>query len=339
MDVYEVTRSELEQLAACRDGRPVHAARLWKYLYREGIADFEQMADLPPRLRESLAAALELRPLAIARKVEAADGLTRKLLLRLSDGQHVETVLMRQRGRVTACLSSQVGCPLGCVFCASGQMGFTRNLSTGEIVAQALHAVGTGEPLRNVVLMGMGEPLLNYDAVVRAMEILRDPAGLAIGAKQLTLSTVGVVPGIIRLADDGQPCSLAVSLHAATQDERLELVPAARRWPLDELIDACRYYAERVKRRILFEWTLIEGRNDSPEQAHALARLIRGIPAQVNLIPLNRTDGFPAQPGAREALDRFRAILQEHGVPVSIRRRRGIEIAAGCGQLAGSATA
>jgi 23S rRNA (adenine2503-C2)-methyltransferase len=229
-------------------------------------------------------------------------------------------------------------------------MGFARNLAAGEIVAQALYlarvlremadaattrAGQRHESLRNIVLMGMGEPLLNYDAVLRAMEILRDPGGLAIGAKQITLSTVGVVPGIIRLADEARPCSLAVSLHAATQAERAALVPAARTWPLDVLLDACRYYTARLGRRIFFEWTLIEARNDSARHAHALARLVRGIPAQINLIPLNPTAGYSGQPGNFEATDRFRSILREYGLPVSIRQRRGIEIAAGCGQLVG----
>jgi 23S rRNA (adenine2503-C2)-methyltransferase len=247
---------------------------------------------------------------------------------------------MRYRDRVTACLSSQVGCALGCVFCATGQLGFTRDLTVGEIVAQAVFVARqireSNERLRNVVLMGMGEPLLNYDAVMTALEILHDSGGLAIGAKQITLSTVGVIPGIVRLADERRPYSLAVSLHAATQAERLALIPAARPWPLDELMDACRYYTERLQRKIFFEWTLIADENDSVEHARSLGELLRGIPAQVNLIPLNPTAGFVGEPALNDSVQRFRSILAEYHIPVTVRQRRGLDIAGGCGQLAGA---
>jgi 23S rRNA (adenine2503-C2)-methyltransferase len=183
--------------------------------------------------------------------------------------------------------------------------------------------------------MGMGEPLHNYDAVMKAADILRDPSGLSLGAGRITLSTVGVVPGIRRMADEARPIHLAVSLHSASQDERASLVPAARKWPLDELMDACRHYCRTLGRRIFFEWTLIEGRNDTPSHAHAVGRLIRGMPAQVNLIPLNPTRGYPGSPSHGEAARRFQRILfEEHGLPCTIRQRRGIDIAAGCGQLA-----
>jgi 23S rRNA (adenine2503-C2)-methyltransferase len=182
--------------------------------------------------------------------------------------------------------------------------------------------------------MGMGEPLHNYDAVMTAVDIMRDPSGLALGAKKITLSTVGVVPGIIRLADEQRPIHLAVSLHGATQEERAALVPIAKKWPLPELMEACRYYIARQERRIFYEWTLIEGKNDMPEQAHALGRLLRGQRAQVNLIPLNPTSGYNGEPTGREAARQFQEILAGHGLPSTIRQRRGIDIAAGCGQLA-----
>jgi 23S rRNA (adenine2503-C2)-methyltransferase len=385
-DLYAFTRRELADLLAGRGFAPA-AGRLWRYLYRDAVASLAEMTDLPPDLRSRLEAEATLSLPRVAVQADSADGCTRKYLLQLADGSQIETVRMRfraaQAARTTACLSTQAGCPLGCVFCATGQAGFSRNLSAGEIVAQAVHVqrsllevrrifnpsetecnsvvhLGTEcnsvvRPgtecnfvlrlrtecnsvvrLRNIVLMGMGEPLLNYDAVMRAIDILRDSSGLAIAGKRITLSTVGVVPGIIRLAGERRPCSLAVSLHAATQEERAALVPAARTWPLDELIEACRYYTEQLDRRIFFEWTLIDGQNDSPDHAQALARLVAGLPAHINLIPLNLTAGYAGQPTPSPAATHFQSILRAHGLPATFRQRRGLDIAAGCGQLAGS---
>jgi 23S rRNA (adenine2503-C2)-methyltransferase len=277
----------------------------------------------------------------VSHETESSDGFTRKYLLELSDGERIESVLMRYRGRATACVSSQAGCAMGCVFCATGQMGYRRHLSAGEIVSQVVHVSrvlrASGEPrrLRNVVFMGMGEPLHNYDAVMRAADIMRDPSGLGLSAERITLSTVGVVPGIRRMADEASPIHLAVSLHAASQEERAALVPVARKWPLDELIDACRHFCAKLNRRIFFEWTLIDGRNDTEGHARSVGRLIGGLPAQVNLIPLNPTAGYGGAPSRSEAARRFQRILSdEYGLPSTVRQRRGIDIAAGCGQLA-----
>jgi 23S rRNA (adenine2503-C2)-methyltransferase len=341
LSLYELSRQQLSELLGQWGASGVHCGRLWKYLYREGFTSCADMTELPARLRDRLKREAAIVELPVVREDSSSDGLTRKALLRLAGGHEIETVLMQCRGRATACLSSQAGCPLGCVFCATGQMGFARNLTTSEIVAQALHAdrmIGseTGQRLRNIVVMGMGEPLLNYDAVLQALDILSDSSGLAIAARRITISTVGVVPGILRLAEERRPFSLAVSLHAASQSERAPLVPAARTWPLDTLMDACRYYTARLDRKIFFEWTMIAGKNDSIDQAQGLARLLRGIPAQVNLIPLNPTTGYRGWPGQSDVVARFQGILREQGVPTTIRRRRGIEIAAGCGQLAGA---
>jgi len=341
LDLYDLTREELHRLFGRWELSPVHAARLWNYLYLELAASFEAMPDLPRKARARLAAETRLGVLPIALETDSRDGFTRKYLLALGDGEKIETVLMRFTGRVTACISSQVGCAMGCVFCATGQMGYTRHLTPGEIVAQAVHvarALRTArEPhrLRNVVLMGMGEPLHNYEAVMHAIDILRDPNGLALAGARITLSTVGVVPGILRLANEKRPLHLAVSLHAATQEERAALVPVAKKWPLDELMAACRIYSGATGRRIFYEWTLIEGKNDTPDHARAVGRLLRGLPAQVNLIPLNPTSGYAGTPTHTEAAKKFQRILaDEFALPSTVRQRRGIDIAAGCGQLA-----
>jgi 23S rRNA (adenine2503-C2)-methyltransferase len=375
---YDLTRADLLALAPQWGFPAVHAARLWAYVYLGGVEDWAAMPELPARFRTKAEAELVFGRLPVTVEQQSSDGFTHKYLLELADRRHIETVLMRYTGRVTACISSQAGCAMGCVFCATGQMGFVRHLTPGEIVAQAMHvdrtlretsarvgrlvpdepARGPAHPedspyqppplsnrsshsphdrherLRNIVLMGMGEPLHNYEAVMTAVDILRDATGLALGAKKITLSTVGVVPGIIRLADEARPVNLAVSLHGATQEERAALVPVAKKWPLDELMAACRYYIGKQARRIFYEWTLIEGKNDSPENAHAVGRLLRGQLAQVNLIPLNPTAGYAGAPTGREAARRFQQILAEYGLPSTVRQRRGIDIAAGCGQLA-----
>ena len=336
VSLFDLTRSQLARQLAAWGFPAAHAYRLWRYLYGELVSDLAAMDELPHRLRERLLKCGQLELAHVVRHTAADGGQTTKYLLELADGQRIETVLMRCERRVTACVSSQVGCALGCVFCATGQLGFGRNLTAGEIVAQALHVhreLG-GARLRNVVLMGMGEPLVNYENVLRAVEILGDSAGMAIAGKRITLSTVGVIPGIVRLAEERRACSLAVSLHAATQDERAALVPAAKTWPLDELMEACRYYTAKLARKIFFEWTLIAGVNDSVEQARELAALVSGMPCQINLIPLNSTSGYEGEPS--QSLARFQASLRDAGLPVTIRRRRGVAIEAGCGQLAGA---
>lgn len=336
MNLYDYSRPQLASLLAEWGYSSYHAQRIWDNLYQAQVSSVEEMADLRPDLRQKLAAA-QLAPLTSQNEVHSSDGFTRKFLLGLTDGQTIETVLMKFKGRATACVSTQVGCAMGCVFCATGQMGFTRHLTPGEIVSQILYVdrllQEQGERLRNVVFMGMGEPLHNYDNTMTAVDILIDPKGLAMAPKHITLSTVGVVPGILRLAEEDQPIRLAVSLHGATDAERQRLVPPARRWPLAELMDACRIYTQKRNRHIFFEWTLIAGENDTPEQARALGELLQDVDSHVNLIPLNPTSGYEGEPTQRTAVKQFQAILNQYHIPSTVRQRRGIDIAAGCGQL------
>ncbi len=336
LNLLDLDRPALTALVASWGYRRFHAEQVWDYLYRRRTLRVEEMVELRPDLRRRLEAEAAVAWPELALEQQSRDG-TRKFLLRLADGELIEAVLMPYRDRYTACISSQVGCAMGCVFCATGQMGFNRHLSAGEIVGQILYlqevaAAGQRE-LRNVVFMGMGEPLHNYDATMTAIDILTDDKGLALAPRHLTLSTVGLAPAIRRLADEGRGVNLAVSLHGATDAERRALVPVARRWTLAELMDACRYYAEKRGRRIFFEWTLIAGENDTPEQAHALGRLLQGTDAHVNVIPLNPTGDYGGAPSRREAIAAFKAILSDYGLPSTTRQRRGLDIEAGCGQL------
>ncbi len=349
--LYDLPFARLEQTLTHAGLRPVHTRPLWRALYRELVAGGAALAaqpDFPPPLKQWITRRLcpgagdsesfGLEHPEVVDDIPSVDGLTRKFLLRLADGQTVETVLMAYTGRHTACLSTQAGCAMGCVFCATGQMGFVRHLRPAEIVAQVLHAQrvlqAAGQAgLRNLVLMGMGEPLHNYDHLMTALEIITDTRGLNIGPGRISISTVGVVPGILRLADEGRPYNLAVSLHGASEAERAALVPASRRWPLVELIGACRRYGERTGRRIFFEWTLIAGVNDSAATARRLVELLAGLDAHVNLIPLNPTVGFGGVATGTDAVDAFQGVLRDAGFACTVRQRRGIDVAAGCGQL------
>ncbi|MBE2224744.1 MAG: 23S rRNA (adenine(2503)-C(2))-methyltransferase RlmN [Anaerolineae bacterium] len=341
-NLYDYTYPELTQLLANWGYSSYHVDKLWQALYQSQVQSLSEI-NVRDDLRQKLESAVKIGVLGTETAVASNDGLTHKFLLKLADGETIETVLMGFTGRdgiprATACISTQVGCAMGCVFCATGQMGFTRHLSPGEIVAQALYVnqilQQSGDRLRNIVLMGMGEPLHNYDATMAAIDILTDHKGLALAPRHITLSTVGVVPGILRLADEEtRPVRLAVSLHGATDAERQALVPPARRWPLAELMAACRTYIAKRGRRIFFEWTLIEGKNDTSEQAHALGALLQGMDAHVNLIPLNPTLGYNGLPTRTDSVQAFQAILATYNLPSTMRQRRGIDIAAGCGQL------
>ena len=346
-NLYNFTRQELGELLHSWGYSDYHTKKLWQGIYRDLVQDIEGLVDLRPDLRQKLVAEMTLSQTAVQTEQESSDGYTRKFLLQYSDQQAVETVIMRfqsreerpdETNRYTACISTQVGCAMGCIFCATGQMGFTRHLSTGDIVSQVLFVQRTlrqrGSKLRNIVLMGMGEPLHNYDNTMKAIDILTDHHGLSLAPRHITISTVGLPHRIRQMADEKRPARLAVSLHGATDAERQALVPPAKRWPLAELLDACRYYSEIRKQRIFFEWTLISYENDTPEQGHALGQLLQGMDAHINVIPLNPTEGYAGRPSDPGRVKAFQAILSGYGLPSTVRQRRGIDIAAGCGQLA-----
>jgi len=340
--LHDLGFSEIESVLSDHGVIPHHAKALWRALHREGAVDLTSRGFLPPLKRWVEANTGEGKPYfldapEVVDEIRSSDGLTRKFLLRLSDGQVIETVLMGYDGRHTVCVSTQAGCAMGCVFCATGQMGFVRHLRPGEIVAQVLHArrvlkeIHPNKRLRNLVMMGMGEPLHNIDAVMRALDIISDVRGIGIGPSKIAISTVGVVPGIQRMAQENSPYRLAVSLHGSTEEERSALVPASQRWSLEMLIAACRAYGQTTGKRIFFEWTLIEGKNDSPETAARLAKLLGGIDAHINLIPLNPTGGYSGS--ASRSGHAFQKILRAAGFPCTFRQRRGIDVAAGCGML------
>ncbi len=340
--IHDLTFVDLERLLEADGVRPIHAGSVWRVLHRGLATDLGPEHDFLPPVRRwldsQLSQGMRLDCPTVSEALVSTDGATRKLLLRLEDGQEVETVVMGYPGRYTACVSTQAGCAMGCVFCATGQMGFLRNLRPGEIVAQVLAAQrmlqASGDAgLRNLVLMGMGEPLANYDAVIQALRIVSDSRGTNISPSRISISTVGVVPGILRLAEENQPYPLAVSLHATNDAERTALVPVNQRWPLASLLDACRIYSAKTSRKIFFGWTLMETINDTPEHARQLVALLEGLDAHVNLIHLNPTDQFRGGASGASAAALFKSILQEAGVACTTRQRRGIDVAAGCGQL------
>ena len=319
--------------------RRFRADQVVKWIHQLGVADFDAMTNLSKGLRAQLRQVAEVRPPAIVEEQRSVDG-TCKWLMQLGDGNAIETVFIPEPDRGTLCVSSQVGCALNCSFCATARQGFARNLSTAEIVGQLWAASARlrerdGPRVTNVVMMGMGEPLLNYDAVVAAMKVMLDDFAYGLSRRRVTLSTAGFVPGIDRLKRDC-PVSLAVSLHAPTDELRSTLVPLNRKYPIAELLAACRrYVADAPRARVTFEYTLMDGVNDSDEDARKLARLVADVPAKINLIPFNPFDGAPYRCAPRARIERFREILLQHDVFTVTRTTRGDDINAACGQLAG----
>lgn len=336
-------------------GEPAYRARqIWQGLYKNFWNRPEEFSNLPKALREKMAAELDFEILTPTLKLDSSDGQTRKTLFKLPDGRQIEAVLMRYdpstgsgqaqdassegRARQTLCISTQVGCAMGCTFCATGQMGFSRHLSSGEIVAQVMYYARMlqeqGELVTNVVLMGMGEPFHNYDNTLAAIDRMNDPGGYNFGVRRFTISTSGLVPAIRRFAEEKRQVNLAVSLHAVENTARSAMMPVNKRYGIEELLEACRDYVTATNRRITFEWALIHGVNDTPEVARKLAALLKGMLCHVNAIPLNPTTGYTGKATSRERAEAFKQTLEQNGIPCTIRVRRGIDIQAGCGQLA-----
>ena len=362
LNLYDLALPDLETLLHGW-GQPTYRARqIYRQLYINFVTDPLAMTDLPLALRERLAAETRIGMLQLMRLQTADEGLTRKALFQLPSGEVVESVLMVYPDRATACVSTQAGCAMGCVFCATGRLGLLQNLTPGQIVEQALWASrelkglrteGQGlkrlpheknhsvlspqsSSLTNVVFMGMGEPFANYDRWWQSVERLHDPRGFNLGARGLTVSTVGLAPGIRRLAGEALPINLAISLHSPDDALRSEMMPINRRYPIAALLDATRDYIAQTHRRVSFEYVLLQGKNDRPEQAIALAELLQGMLCHVNLIPWNPVPGTPLGRSDRARVLRFQQELVERGIACTVRVERGMSIAAACGQLAGA---
>lgn len=334
--LLDLTLEELEaELLGMGEPR-FRARQVWEWVWRHLCFDFGAMTNLPLGLRQALAKRFHLALPSVLAREQDEEG-TEKVLLGLRDGASIEAVLIPEEDRRTVCVSTQVGCPVSCAFCATGAMGFVRNLTPGEIAAQVLHFAlvlkERGERVSHVVVMGMGEPLLNYEATLKALLNLNDPRGLGLGARRITLSTVGVVPGILRLAQEGRQFNLAVSLHAPEENLRRKLVPLAERWPLPAVLGAAEAYALTTGRRITYEYVLLAGVNDGLAQARSLAKLLRGKLAHVNLIPFNPAPGLPFARPSEGQVELFRRELLAHGIDSTVRRSRGTSIRAACGQL------
>ena len=336
--IFDLSLDELTHFVAAHNQPAYRAKQIWQGVYGELVDSPEVITTIPKSLRQQLGTEFAFNRLASIAEAKSSDHQTRKLLFQLPDGKRIEAVLMGYEKRRTTCISTQAGCAMGCVFCATGQMGFLRHLSAGEIVEQVLwfarELKQRDDHLTNIVVMGMGEPFHNYDATLAAVDRLNDPDGFNFGARRITISTVGLVPMIERFAEEKRQVNLAVSLHAATDDLRTELLPINKKYPLAVLFAAVRKYYAMTRRRVTFEWALIQGKNDTPGQAQALAKLVQDLPCHVNVIPLNPTRDYAGHATTRERAAAFKAALEQHHISCTIRVRRGIDINAGCGQLA-----
>jgi 23S rRNA (adenine2503-C2)-methyltransferase len=334
-DLAELERPALESWLDAHGRRPFHARQIFGWLYRRGVTDFEGMTDLSRELRAALAAEFALTRPALVHRETSVDG-TEKFLLRLGDGKQIESVFIPDTPAMTFCISTQVGCAMACAFCLTGKMGLVRNLTAGEIVGQVrvlVDACAMRDKAFNIVLMGMGEPLHNYDETMKALRMICDPHGFAMPARRITLSTVGLLRELEQLAQESIMPNLAISLHAPNDLLRGELVPLNKKYGVADVIAACKRFPLKKRSRITFEYVLLAGVNDRPDDAKELARLLAGVKSKVNLIPLNAAAGIPFERPSDEAIDRFAKILSDHDLLVSVRKSRGRDIRAACGQL------
>ncbi len=336
--IFDLTLEELTQQLTTWGEPSYRAIQVWQGLYHSLWNAPHQFTGLSTTLRQRLAEEFSFSHLTPQQTLRSQDGETVKILFALPDQRAIETVLMHYDVRQTLCISTQAGCAMGCVFCATGQMGFQRHLSSGEIVEQVLHLArllrSEQTALTNIVIMGMGEPFHNYQSTLDAVDRLNHPKGLNLGARRFTISTVGLVPLIRQFGAEQRQINLAISLHAANDKLRSSLLPINRKYPLPDLIQACRDYIAQTNRRITFEWALIQDVNDSPQHAIELASLVKGLLCHINLIPLNPTHQYPASGSTRQRAAAFAAVLEQANIPCTIRIRRGVDIQAGCGQLA-----
>jgi 23S rRNA (adenine2503-C2)-methyltransferase len=334
-DLAELERPALEAALAEYGHERFRARQVFGWIYRHGVTEPGAMSNLPPELRETLASDFSLTTPHILSRERSNDG-TEKFLLELGDGDRIESVFIPDTPANTFCVSTQVGCAMACAFCLTGKMGLVRHLTAGEIAGQVrvlAEALGLRDKPFNIVLMGMGEPLHNYDETMKALRILADKDGLAVPSRRMTLSTVGLLPALERLAREPIMPNLAISLHAPTDVQRGALVPINRKYGINEIIDACARFPLKRRSRITFEYVLLAGVNDRPEDARKLAKLVASVKSKVNLIPLNAAAGIPFERPSDEAVDRFAGILSERGLTVSVRKSRGRDIRAACGQL------
>jgi 23S rRNA (adenine2503-C2)-methyltransferase len=331
--VFEAERREL----AAELAPSYRATQIFKSVYQRWVHSFDEITNLPKTVRARLAAEWDAQLPPVHRRFDSADG-TRRYLIRLYDGELAETVFIPETHRNTICISSQVGCALACTFCLTGKLGLKRNLSAGEIVGQVLAAqrdnlTWENRDSFNIVLMGMGEPLHNYDNVMKAVRILHDGEGLAMSMRRITLSTAGMLPAIERLGAEPDIPNLAISLTGATNEKRDELMPINRKYPIEELLAAVRKFPLKHRQRVTFEYVLLKGVTDSPEDALALAKSLRGLPAKVNLIPLNEAEELDYERPSDSAVERFQSVLTSNNVDAFVRKNRGNDISAACGQL------
>ncbi len=332
-NIKDYNLEELKQELISIEEKPFRAEQIFKWIYQDNVTSFDEMTNLSLELREKLKQNYSLCIFNILRKQESSDG-TIKYLFDVLDGNAIETVLMKYHHGYSLCVSTQIGCKMGCKFCASTGIAFARNLSSGEIVEELL-AVERDKNIKisNVVYMGIGEPLDNYDNVVNSIRIINNPKGINIGARHISVSTSGLVPNIYRLAEENIQCTLSISLHATNNEKRSSMMPVNNRYPIEELIQACKDYIAKTNRRISFEYALAKDNNDNLEDAKGLVKLLKGMLCHVNLIPINKIENGAFDKSSNENIIKFRDYLNEHGIVATIRRELGSDIDAACGQL------